>query len=150
MLWLVVPVTLLATACGSSSSDAGVSPSPTTATSATSASSSDAPAAGTVALNEICPQVEYALPAGVLDDSSDSVSLDDLSSFLTALAQYQAEGDTESDAAIGPLDDAVDQLVTRGAGGKQPTGAQWEAIDSAIHRLAARCAAVGSSAFAGD
>lgn len=120
----IIAAAVFLTGCGSSD------PAPTTAP-------SSAPAGRSLA--DTCPLLEAATPTGMMPSN-------------TRFAQYADElqtladaGDVETRNAIAVMQAAVDQLQTANPGSDYT--AAFDAMTNALRTFAARCGAVGSSAF---
>jgi hypothetical protein len=123
---------LLVSACGGTVEEASSEP----ASAITSAGPSLQPAS----LREACPEVEAAMPEGVIPSAARwqkfSVELDELA----------VAGDVETKNALENLEEAVDRLAEDPPAGQAYLEAHQALLDAIIN-LADRCEAVGSSAL---
>ena len=124
---------LLTSACGGSNEPAQSSkPSPDASTSA--------PETRKVSLHDSCPQVEAALPSGVVPPASR------WQGFADKLTGISEAGDLETENALTGLQEAAGMLAADPANG-QPYLDARQALLEALDNLATRCEAVGSSAL---
>lgn len=93
-----------------------------------------------VTLHDSCPQVEAALPEGMLPSAAK------WETFATELNDLASNGDTETQNALASLQDAVNDLAADPPAGPKYLDAHG-ALLTALDNLAARCKAVGSSAL---
>ena len=121
-------------ACGSGEDEAAES---AQAPSSAASSSSAAPA---LTLREACPEVEAAMPGGMLPPAS---RWEQFSADLDALAE---QGDTETQNALAGLQDSAEVLASDPANGS-PLVDATQAYLTSLDNFADRCRAVGSSAL---
>jgi hypothetical protein len=122
---------LLTSACGGSES---ASDRPTLTP------SSSGPTAPAISLRQSCPQIEAALPTGVVTPASE------WQQFGLRLSEIADAGDLETKNALMGLQSAVDILASDPANGQPALDAE-QSLLAALDNLAIRCKAVGSSAL---
>ena len=91
------------------------------------------------ALADTCPLLEAATPTGMMPSNTR------LTEYADELQTLADAGDVETRNAIAVMQAAVDQLQTANPGSDYT--AAFDAMTNALRTFAARCGAVGSSAF---
>lgn len=133
---------IVLTGCGSDDSGGSVGPTDPQTVVVTEMAT-PTPAAPEMTLKEICPQVEAALPGGMIPTAPK------LQAFISSLQTQLEQGDVEAQNAIpllfGPTQDLY-AVIAAGGQGSDLTDALGPYIDG-ISAFANRCKAAGSSAL---